>query len=85
MPAPRWSRMQTDRRAADERNAGYAILRMVVRHLTPAVRPDDILAALRRVAGLAPSSPPLVTRLAQGPLEAAGCHRAAGPAAWPGR
>jgi len=36
--------------------------------LTPAVRPDDILAALRRVADLAPSSPPLVTRLAQGPL-----------------
>jgi radical SAM-linked protein len=62
--------MKTDRRAADERNAGYAILRMVVRHMTPAVRPDDILAALRRVAGLAPSSPPLVTRLAQGPLAA---------------
>jgi len=60
--------METDRRAVDERNAGYAILRMVVRHMTPAVRPDDILAALRRVAALAPSSPPLVTRLAQGPL-----------------
>jgi len=60
--------METGRRAADERNAGYAILRMVVRHMTPAVRPDDILAALRRVAALAPSSPPLVTRLAQGPL-----------------
>src|SRR3984957_2115746 len=28
--------METDRRAADERNAGYAILRMVVRHVTPA-------------------------------------------------
>jgi radical SAM-linked protein len=62
--------METDRRAADERNAGYAILRMVVRHVTPAVRPDDILVALRRVAVLAPSSPPLVTRLAQGPLAA---------------
>jgi hypothetical protein len=60
--------METDRRAADEQYAGYAILRMVVRHMTPAVRPDDILAALRRVAALAPSSPPLVTRLAQGPL-----------------
>jgi radical SAM-linked protein len=63
---------------ADERDAGYAILRMVVRHLTPAVRPDDILTALRRVAGLVPSSPPLVTRLVQGPLVAVAA--AAGPA-----
>jgi radical SAM-linked protein len=45
---------------------GNAVLRMVVRHVVPAVRPDDILAALRDVAGLAPSSPPVVTRLAQG-------------------
>ncbi len=55
-------------RAAAERDAACAILRMVVRHLTPAVRPDDILAALRQLAGLAPSSPPMATRLAQGPL-----------------
>ncbi|MQA96330.1 MAG: DUF2344 domain-containing protein [Streptosporangiales bacterium] len=47
-----------------------AILRMVVRHATPAVRPDDVLTGLRLVAGLAPPSPPLVTRLAQGPLDA---------------
>jgi radical SAM-linked protein len=53
--------------AADTRNA---ILRMVVRHVVPAVRPDDILAALRSVAALMPSSPPLVTRLAQGTLAA---------------
>jgi radical SAM-linked protein len=45
-----------------------AILRLVVRHTTPAVRPDDVLAALREVAGLTPPVPPLVTRLAQGPL-----------------
>ena len=45
-----------------------AIIRVVVRHTTPAVRPDDILTALRAVAGLVPPSPPLVTRLAQGPL-----------------
>ena len=45
-----------------------AILRMVVRHTTPAVRPDDILTALRAVAGLEPPTPPLVIRLAQGPL-----------------
>ena len=45
-----------------------AILRMVVRHTTPSVRPDDILTALRAVTALAPPVPPLVTRLAQGPL-----------------
>jgi radical SAM-linked protein len=102
--------LELDRRAAQEESAGCAILRMVVRHLTPAVRPDDILTALGTMsdsttvsdstvpggtvpdgtapdhrgsgagagavsgtgpsAGLAlvPSSPPLVTRLAQGPL-----------------
>ena len=48
-----------------------AILRMVVRHTTPAVRPDDILTALREIADLAPPRPPLVTRLAQGPLDTA--------------
>jgi radical SAM-linked protein len=45
-----------------------AIIRVVVRHTTPAVRPDDILTALRAIAGLVPPAPPLVTRLAQGPL-----------------
>jgi len=46
-----------------------AILDMVVRHLTPAVRPDDVLTGLRLVADLVPPSPPVVTRLAQGPLD----------------
>jgi radical SAM-linked protein len=73
--------METDRCAADTQAAGNAILRMVVRHVTPAVRPDDILAALRQVADLAPSSPPLVTRLAQGPL---GMEAASVPAEPPG-
>jgi radical SAM-linked protein len=45
-----------------------AILEMDVRHVTPAVRPDDVLAALRGIADLAPPSPPKVTRLAQGLL-----------------
>jgi radical SAM-linked protein len=44
-----------------------AILRMVVRHLTPAVRPDDVLAGLRQIGDLAPPVTPAVTRLAQGP------------------
>jgi radical SAM-linked protein len=51
--------------------ADCAILRMVVRHTTPAVRPDDILTALREIADLQPPRPPLVTRLAQGPLDTA--------------
>jgi radical SAM-linked protein len=48
------------------------ILKAVVRNGSPSVRPDDLLAALRVVAGLAPKSPTLVTRLAQGPLNASG-------------
>jgi radical SAM-linked protein len=69
--------IETDRPAMQA--AGNAVLRMVVRHVMPAVRPDDVLAALRQVAGLAPSSPALVTRLAQGPLpaESAGAAAAA--------
>jgi radical SAM-linked protein len=49
-----------------------AILELVVRQVTPAVRPDDVLTALRAVAGLAPSAPPLAVRRAQGPLDASG-------------
>jgi radical SAM-linked protein len=45
-----------------------AILRMVVLHMAPAVRPDDVLTALREQQGLVPSSPPITTRLAQGSL-----------------
>lgn len=46
----------------------YVILHMVVRHITPSVRPDDVLAALKQVGGLVPQKPVRVTRLAQGPL-----------------
>jgi radical SAM-linked protein len=64
--------LELEWRAVPETDARGVILHMVVRHVTPAVRPDDILAALSQVAGteaaLTPSSPPLVTRLAQGPL-----------------
>jgi radical SAM-linked protein len=49
-----------------------AILRVVVRQVTPTVRPDDILTALRAVAGLNPVAPAMVTREAQGPLRADG-------------
>jgi radical SAM-linked protein len=47
-----------------------ATLDMVVRHTTPAVRPDDVLTALRRAAGLSTPVTPVVTRLAQGLLDA---------------
>jgi radical SAM-linked protein len=69
--------METDRGGADSGDPGNAKLRMVVRHVIPAVRPDDILAALSRLAALAPSSPPLVTRLAQGALSADAVHTGA--------
>jgi radical SAM-linked protein len=49
-----------------------AILDLVVRQVTPAVRPDDVLVALRAVAGLAPTVPPRATRLAQGRLDGRG-------------
>jgi radical SAM-linked protein len=45
-----------------------AIIDLVVRQVTPAVRPDDVLSGLRVVAGLEPPVPPRVTRLAQGLL-----------------
>ena len=59
--------------AVDVMTEPCAILRLVVRHVTPAVRPDDVLAGLASIGDLAPPSTPAVTRLAQGPLdEAAG-------------
>ena len=57
--------------ASDSPDGGCAILRVVVRHTTPAVRPDDVLTALQSVAALTPPTSPLVTRLAQGPLHIA--------------
>jgi radical SAM-linked protein len=56
----------------DPGSTGCAILEMVVRHFTPAVRPDDVLAGLRQVSDLAPPLPPLVKRLAQGHLDESG-------------
>ena len=70
-------------------SSACAILRVVVRHATPAVRPDDVLSGLGSVGGLVPPVTPTVTRLAQGPLVQA-AHRAAadteiatGSGAWP--
>jgi radical SAM-linked protein len=57
--------LEVDRCAAEKYPYECGILRMVVRHLEPAVRPEDVLTSLREVFGVNPSSPPLVTRLAQ--------------------
>lgn len=46
-------------------------LDLVLRHSEPAVRPDDVLSGLGGVAGLKADGAPLLTRLAQGPLDAA--------------
>lgn len=65
--------LRVDRRAVTGAAGPCAILHLVVRHVTPAVRPDDVLAGLRQIGDLAPPSTPAVVRLAQGPLdEAAG-------------
>jgi radical SAM-linked protein len=56
-----------------------AILHTVVRHTTPVVRPDDVLAALRAVAALDLDAPMVATRLAQGPLRGATGDGAADP------
>lgn len=47
----------------------YGILTAVVRQLSPAVRPDDVLSALGLVAGLQPPEVARVTRMAQGRLD----------------
>lgn len=44
-------------------------LDLVLRHAVPAVRPDDVLSGLTAVTGLATGAAPLLTRLAQGPLD----------------
>ena len=52
-----------------DRAGECAILEVVLRHGTPSVRPDDILAGLRALAGLEVAAAPLHERLAQGPLD----------------
>jgi radical SAM-linked protein len=46
-----------------------AILEVVLRHGTPSVRPDDVLAALREITGITTSAAAFAQRLAQGPLD----------------
>jgi radical SAM-linked protein len=48
---------------------GCAILDLVLRSGTPAVRPDDVLAGLCKVGGLEISNAAIMQRLSQGPLD----------------
>lgn len=48
--------------------APRAILDLVVRQVIPAVRPDDVLAALRALTGFVAPLPPRSVRVAQGPM-----------------
>ncbi len=61
--------VSADVRDNRETGGACAILQAVVRHGTPSVRPDDVLAGLRDVAGLTPPVPVVATRLAQGLLD----------------
>jgi radical SAM-linked protein len=55
--------------AAGQAGARCATLDVVVQHSTPAVRPDDILSALRTFGALTTPVTPVVTRLAQGLID----------------
>ena len=59
-------------RGSDTTGDGCATLHVVVRHVTPAVRPDDVLSGLRLVADLEMPVPPAATRVRQGPLTETG-------------
>lgn len=66
-------------------------LDLVLRHGVPSVRPDDVLTGLAQVSASTAPSAPLLTRVAQGPLDANGAigdplapvDQAAAPAADP--
>ncbi len=64
-------KVETSASAADC-DAPCAILRLVVRHVTPAVRPDDVLTGLRSVSALTLPEPPRATRLVQGAITEGG-------------
>ncbi|WP_166348480.1 TIGR03936 family radical SAM-associated protein [Phytoactinopolyspora limicola] len=53
-------------RAEFDESGPVPAVRCVLEHQTPTVRPEEVLAGLRVVAGFEPSAPPRSTRLAQG-------------------
>ncbi|MCR6033455.1 DUF2344 domain-containing protein [Nocardioides sp. zg-579] len=54
--------------APDDSPAG-ARLDLVLRHAVPSIRPDDVLRGLAQVSAVALGPAPLLTRIAQGPLD----------------
>ncbi len=58
--------------SGDGSDVACATLALVVRHVTPAVRPEDVLSGLAIVADLVPPVPPEATRYAQGLLTETG-------------
>ncbi len=58
--------------SSDGSDVACATLALVVRHVTPAVRPEDVLSGLAIVADLVPPVPPEATRYAQGLLTETG-------------
>lgn len=52
-----------------DEHPGGARLDLLLRHVVPAVRPDDVLTGLSSAAGLEVGEAPLLTRLAQGPYD----------------
>lgn len=59
--------VRVQRSPEHEADGAYAV-RMILRHTTPAVRPDDVLRGLRGIAPDLPAADPVATRLLQGPL-----------------
>ncbi len=51
-----------------DHGCSFAVLEATVANVTPTVRPDELLSALREVGGLVHTGPVRATRLAQGPL-----------------
>jgi radical SAM-linked protein len=73
---------------ASDVNGRCARMDLVVQHSTPAVRPDDVLTALRTIGALSTPVTPLVTRLAQGLIDTTSpgdAPRLIDPLAGPGR
>ncbi len=56
--------------SVEPRDAGTR-LSLVLRHVVPAVRPDDVVSGIERVGGTSAGGTPLLTRTAQGPLDEA--------------
>lgn len=54
---------------APEGSPAGARLDLVLRHAVPSIRPDDVLSGLAAVSALAVGPAPLLTRVAQGPLD----------------